>query len=209
GSQYLTKMGNVILLASILIWALGYYPRHVDYTKNYASMLSMVENNASLTATQKAEKTSDIQLSQEEERQSNSYIGQVGHFIEPVIRPLGFDWKIGMSIITGMAAKEIVVSSMGVLYNADLNADENSQSLKQKLQQQTFTRGPKTGEKVFSPLVAFALMIFVLIYFPCVAVVAAIRKEANWKWALFTTVYTTGIAWVAAFLVFQIGSLIV
>lgn len=209
GSQYLRKMGNVILLASILIWALGYYPRHVDYTKNYASMLSMVGNDASLSAAQKADKTEKIQLSMEEERQENSYIGKMGQFIEPVIRPLGFDWKIGMSIITGMAAKEIVVSSMGVLYNADLNADENSQSLKTKLQQQTFTSGSKTGQKVFSPLVAFALMIFVLIYFPCVAVVAAIRKEANWKWALFTTVYTTGIAWLAAFLVFQVGSLII
>lgn len=207
GSQYLTKMGNVILLASILIWALGYYPRHVDYSKNYASMMSLVENDASLSTTQKAEKTNAIQLSQEEERQGNSYIGKMGQFIEPVIRPLGFDWKIGMSIITGMAAKEIVVSSMGVLYNASMNADENSQSLKQKLQQQTFTSGPKAGQKVFSPLVAFALMIFVLIYFPCVAVVAAIRKEANWKWAAFTSVYTTGIAWLAAFLVFQIGSL--
>ena len=131
-----------------------------------------------------------------------------GHFIEPVIRPLGFDWKIGMSIITGMAAKEIVVSSMGVLYQASLNADENSQSLKEKLQEQTFRSGPKIGQKVFSPLVAFGLMVFVLIYFPCVAVVAAIRKEANWQWALFTSVYTTAIAWLAAFAIYQIGSLL-
>ena len=209
GSQYLTKMGNVILLASILIWALGYYPRHVDYSKNYASMLTQVDNNNSMTAGQKADKSEQIHLSMEEERQENSYIGKMGQFIEPVIRPLGFDWKIGMSIITGMAAKEIVVSSMGVLYNASMNADENSQSLKDKLQQQTFTSGSKKGQKVFSPLVAFALMVFVLIYFPCVAVVAAIRKEANWKWAAFTTVYTTGIAWVAAFLIFQIGSLFI
>ena len=132
-----------------------------------------------------------------------------GHFIEPAIRPLGFDWKIGMSIITGMAAKEIVVSSMGVLYHASLNATEKSQSLKDKLQEQSFSMGPKVGQKVFSPLVAFGLMIFVLIYFPCVAVVAAIKKEANWRWALFTSVYTTAIAWVAAFAIFQIGSLFI
>src|SRR5512133_1225950 len=129
--------------------------------------------------------------------------------IEPVIRPLGFDWKIGMSIITGMAAKEIVVSSMGVLYNASMNADENSSSLKDKLQEQTYTHGPKVGQKVFSPLVAFALMVFVLIYFPCVAVVAAIKKEANWKWAIFTSVYTTAIACVAAFAIYQIGNLFI
>ncbi len=209
GSQYLTKMGTVILFASILIWAMGYYPRHVEYSQNYAGMLAQVDASNTLTADQKADQSEQIELQQEEERQEKSYIGKLGHFIEPLIRPLGFDWKIGMSIITGMAAKEIVVSSMGVLYNASMNADENSQSLKGKLQEQTFTSGARAGEKVFSPLVAFALMVFVLIYFPCVAVVAAIKKEANWRWAIFTTVYTTGIAWVAAFGIYQIGSLFV
>ena len=209
GSQYLRKMGTVILFASILIWAMGYYPRHVNYSKDYDSMLSLVQANNMLTEQQKEEETGKIELTREEERQENSYIGKIGHFIEPVIRPLGFDWKIGMSIITGMAAKEIVVSSMGVLYNASLDADENSQSLKQRLQEQTFTSGPRTGEKVFSPLVAFSLMVFVLIYFPCIAVVAAIKKEANWKWAIFTTIYTTAIAWVAALAIFQVGSLII
>jgi len=209
GSQYLNKMGTVILLASILIWAMGYYPRNVQYTKDYPVMLTQTEADLSLTKDQKAEKVEQIQLSEEEERQEKSYIGMTGHFIEPAIRPLGFDWKIGMSIITGMAAKEIVVSSMGVLYHASLNAKEKSQSLKDKLQEQTFTLGPKVGQKVFSPLVAFGLMIFVLIYFPCVAVVAAIKKEANWRWALFTSAYTTAIAWVAAFAIFQIGSLFI
>ena len=209
GSQYLNKMGTVILLASILIWAMGYYPRNVQYSKDYPAMLTQTAADLSLTKDQKAEKLEQIQLSQEEERQEKSYIGMTGHFIEPAIRPLGFDWKIGMSIITGMAAKEIVVSSMGVLYHASLNASEKSQSLKDKLQEQSFSMGPKVGQKVFSPLVAFGLMIFVLIYFPCVAVVAAIKKEANWRWALFTSVYTTAIAWVAAFVVFQIGSLFI
>jgi ferrous iron transport protein B len=209
GSQYLTKMGTVILFASILIWAMGYYPRQVDYSKDYDKLLAQVESNTSLTPEEKAGQAGQIELSKEEERQEKSYIGKMGHFIEPVIRPLGFDWKIGMSIITGMAAKEIVVSSMGVLYNASMNADENSSSLKDKLQEQTYTHGPKVGQKVFSPLVAFALMVFVLIYFPCVAVVAAIKKEANWKWAIFTSVYTTAIAWVAAFGIYQIGSLFV
>lgn len=209
GSQYLTKMGTVILVASILIWAMGYYPRHVDFSKDYDAILAQTEANVSLTPDQKTAALEQIELQKEEERQEKSYIGKLGHFIEPVIAPLGFDWKIGMSIITGMAAKEIVVSSMGVLYQASMNADENSQSLKDKLQEQTFKSGPRMGQKVFSPLVAFGLMVFVLIYFPCVAVVAAIRKEANWRWALFTTVYTTAIAWVAAFAVYQVGSLLV
>jgi ferrous iron transport protein B len=208
GSQYLTKMGTVILLASILIWAMGYYPRNVKFSEDYDVILAQTEADATLSDDQKIERTEQIKLAKEEERQEKSYIGMTGHFIEPVIRPLGFDWKIGMSIITGMAAKEIVVSSMGVLYQASLNADENSQSLKEKLQEQTFRSGPKIGQKVFSPLVAFGLMVFVLIYFPCVAVVAAIRKEANWQWALFTSVYTTAIAWLAAFAIYQIGSLL-
>lgn len=209
GSQYLKKMGTVILFASILIWALGYYPRQVAYSRDYDSLLVQVKADQTLTEAQKAKQSEQLVLLQEEERQEQSYIGKMGHFIEPVITPLGFDWKIGMSIITGMAAKEIVVSSMGVLYQASLHADENSQSLKEKLQEQTYTSGPKTGQKVFSPLVAFGLMVFVLIYFPCVAVVAAIKKEANWKWATFTSVYTTVIAWIAAFAVYQIGSLFV
>ncbi|HET6556459.1 MAG TPA: ferrous iron transport protein B, partial [Prolixibacteraceae bacterium] len=90
---------------------------------------------------------------------------------------------------------------------ASMNADENSVSLKEKLQEQRFTHGPRMGEKVFSPLVAFGLMVFVLIYFPCVAVVAAIKKEANWGWSIFTMVYTTAIAWVASFAIYQVGSL--
>ena len=209
GSQYLNKMGTVILFASILIWAMGYYPRKVQYSKNYETILTQVQADNTLTQNQKTEQSEQIKLSKEEERQEKSYIGMTGHFIEPVIKPLGFDWKIGMSIITGMAAKEIVVSSMGVLYQARLKAKENSQSLKEKLKEQRFTYGSKVGQKVFSPLVAFGLMIFVLIYFPCVAVVAAIKKEANWGWAIFTMVYTTGIAWVASFCIYQIGSMFI
>ena len=209
GSQYLNKMGTVILFASIIIWAMGYYPRQVDYSKDYDALTLQVEGDQSLDETAKQEKTDQLSLSKEEERLEKSYIGKMGHFIEPVIQPLGFDWKVGMSIITGMAAKEIVVSSMGVLYHAGMDADENSQSLKEKLQNQTYTSGPKIGQRVFSPLVAFALMIFVLIYFPCVAVIAAIKKEANWKWAVFTMVYTTAIAWIAAFAVYQVGSLFI
>jgi ferrous iron transport protein B len=209
GSQYLKKMGTVILFASILIWAMGYYPRKAIFTKDYDTMITRIEADPTLSETQKAKQNEQLMLLKEEERQEQSYIGKMGRFIEPVIAPLGFDWKIGMSIITGMAAKEIVVSSMGVLYQASMNADENSQSLKDKLQEQTYTAGPKNGQKVFSPLVAFGLMVFVLIYFPCVAVVAAIRKEANWKWAAFASVYTTAIAWIAAFAIYQIGSLFI
>jgi len=141
------------------------------------------------------------------EQQAKSYIGQLGHFIEPVIRPLGFDWKMGVSLIAGMSAKEIIVSTMGVLYQSDPSVDGNA-PLMQKLQQAEYDSGPKIGQKIYSPLVAFSYIIFVLFYFPCVATIAAIRRESGeWKWALFTIVYTTSLAWVASFLVYQIGSL--
>jgi len=112
-----------------------------------------------------------------------------------------------VSILTGLAAKEIVVSTMGVLYQADSDADESSETLKQKIKEQKHHTGTLKGQAVFTPLVSIAFMMFILIYFPCVAVIAAIRKEANWGWALFTMVYTTGLAWLVSFLVFQIGSM--
>lgn len=171
--QYLRKMGTIILFASILIWALGYYPHHPEYDK------------------------------QSPEQMENSYIGRIGKSVEPIIAPLGFDWKMGVSIITGLAAKEIVVSSMGILYHAGQEVDEHSQNLITNLQEQE----NKAGEKVFTPLVAYGFMLFILIYFPCMAVIAAIRKEAGRKWAVFTMFYTTGLAWLVSFCVYQVGSL--
>ncbi len=197
--QYLTKMGTVILTASILIWALGHYPRDVKFSKDYDKLSAVVINNSSIPQDQKEISLAQIELDKESERMEKSYIGQLGHFIVPVIEPLGWDWKIGVSIITGLAAKEIVVGSMGVLYQSDLHADETSANLKTKLQEQVFTSGSKVGQKVFSPIVAYSLMLFILLYFPCIAVIAAIKKEANWKWATFTMVYTTVLAWLVAF----------
>jgi len=209
GVQYLKKMGGIILVASILIWALGYYPRNVEFKTDYNAQIEQVVNNQNLTEEIKEESIAKIELTREGERQEKSYIGQMGHAIEPIIKPLGFDWKIGVSIITGLAAKEIVVSTMGVLYQADFEADEDSESLVDKLIQQEYTSGIKKGQKVLSPLVAYSLMLFVLIYFPCVAVIAAIKKEGNWKWALFTMFYTTAMAYVVSLLTYQIGSLFI
>jgi ferrous iron transport protein B len=205
--QYLKKMGTLILVASVLIWALSYYPRNIILSKDYDSLKSKVELNSGLTSVQRDAQLKEIQLNKEAERQEKSYIGQLGHFVEPAIRPLGFDWKVGVSLITGMAAKEIVISTMGILYQADPDVDASSGHLKTKLQEQKYQSGDRVGETVFSPLVAFGLMIFILIYFPCIAVVAAIRKEAGWGWASFSMLYTTGMAWLFAFLIYQIGGL--
>ena len=207
GQQYLKKMGNVILLASILIWALGYFPRHIDYSTNYDAQITSVKMNNQLQTFDKDQKVMQLEMNKESERQEKSYIGQLGHAIEPVIRPLGFDWKMGVSIITGLAAKEIVVSTMGILYQADPEVEAGAGSLGDKIKEQTHNKGEFKGQAVFTPLVSFGFMLFVLIYFPCVAVIAAIKKESSWGWAVFTMVYTTAIAWVVAFASYQIGSL--
>ena len=206
GVQYLRKMGTVILMASILIWALSYFPREVEYSKDYEQQISLIASGSALPDSVKAAGIDRLQLAMNAEKQEQSFIGRMGHFVEPVIRPLGFDWKIGVSIITGLAAKEIVVSTMGVLYQTHLTDDAES-GLQEKLREQVHSHGVLQGRKVFSPLVAYGLMLFVLIYFPCIAVIAAIRKEANLWWALFVMIYTTALAWVVAFLTYQIGSL--
>lgn len=205
GAQYLRKMGGVILSASILIWALSYYPRHAQYSIDYDAAAKQISARTDVPEAKKHEGLMELSLKKESERTEQSYIGRMGHFIEPVIRPLGFDWKIGVSIVTGLAAKEIVISSMGILYQADLDAKENSGRLVEKLQQQEYS----SGRKVFTPLTAYCMMLFVLIYFPCIATITAVSKEANGKWALFTMLYTTGIAYLISFCVYQIGSWIV
>lgn len=207
GVQYLQKMGNVILIASILIWALGYYPREISFSVDYDNEKLAVEQNSTLNEMEKKAQLKEITLTQEAERQENSYIGRMGHAMEPIISPLGYDWKMGVSLLTGLAAKEIVISTMAVLYQADNKVDANNETLKHKVKEQLHYVGPLKGQRVFTPLVSIGFMLFILIYFPCVAVIAAIRKEGNWGWAIFTMVYTTALAWFVAFLVYQIGSM--
>ncbi|MBR5726136.1 MAG: ferrous iron transport protein B [Muribaculaceae bacterium] len=172
GKQYLQKMATVILAASIIVWALGYFPRHEGQTP--------------------------------QEQIENSYMGMMGKAIEPVVEPLGFNWQMGVSVLTGAAAKEIVVSTMGVLYTGEADADEESASLKEKLQ----TATKPNGEHVFNPIVAYSFMLFILLYFPCIAALTAIKREAGTKWMLFEILYTTGVAWLVSFLFYQIATAI-
>lgn len=161
GAQYLKKMGGIIMIASIIIWFLGYYPDH------------------------------DAYLTQAEQ-QENSYIGQIGQAVEPVLKPLGFDWKLSIGLLSGVGAKELVVSTLGVLYTNDADADVVS-----------------LAERIpITPLAAFSYMLFVLIYFPCIATLVAIKQESgSWKWAIFTAGYTTALAWLVSFAVYQIGGM--
>ncbi len=201
GAQYLQKMGGVILIASILIWALGYYPKNIDYSVNYEQEINQIKKENPINKS----KLIDNLLSQKHnEQQAKSYIGQIGKFVEPVMRPLGFDWKMSVSILSGVAAKEIVVSTMGVLYQADEN--EGGNNLVSRLQNEK----DEDGNNRFTPLVAYGFLIFILLYFPCIASVVAISKESgHWKWAIFTMLYTTFLAWFMSLLIYQIGSLLI
>ena len=159
GKQYLKKMGGIILVASIIVWALGYFP-----------------HNAELS---------------DRDQQEQSYIGQLGHAVEPVFRPQGFNWKLDVGLIAGVGAKEIVASSMGVLYSNDAEV-----------------RAQEMRADGITPLTAYCFLLFVLLYFPCIATIAAVKAETNsWRWALFTAGYTTLLAWIVSAVVFQVGSL--
>ena len=178
--QYLRKMGGVILVASVIVWFLSYYPRP------------------------KASYERELTPHEQMEQQSNSYLGKIGQAVTPLVEPLGFNWKVTTSLLSGTAAKELVVSTLGVLYS-ESDADETI-SLSQKISQPN----PVTGVPDFTPLVALSFMVFVLLYFPCIASVIAVAKEAgSWKWGAFTVLYNTGVAWIVSFLVYQIGLLII
>jgi ferrous iron transport protein B len=132
----------------------------------------------------------------------------LGRAIEPAIRPLGFDWKMGVSLISGITAKEVVISTLGVLFQSDENLPSAKGNLTEKIQNDRYSSGVRKNEKVFTPLATFSFLLFILIYFPCIAVFAAIKKESGsiW-WAVFMIVYTTALAYLISFTVFQVGSL--
>lgn len=199
--QYLRKMGGVILVASIIIWFLGYFPRDKERELKYDNMITHVEQQEGLGDEEKSAQIEEIEEGRNTEHQEDSYIGRVGKAIEPIMRPLGFDWKISVSLLSGMAAKEVVVSTLGVLYTG---SSEDQESLEVRLLADKQTDGSTT----FTPLVVVSLLLFVLIYFPCVATIAAIKEESgSWKWGVFSIVYTTLLAWLISFVVYQVGCL--
>ena len=185
GKQYLQKMSGIILICSVAMWFLSYFPNHDAYTDHH-------------------------------QQQEHSFIGYVGKTIEPVLEPLGFDWRMGVGIIAGVGAKELVISTLGVMYageepidvpaaGADVQADdpvEDSQSAGD-------TRLQKALVRSVSPAAGLAYMVFILLYFPCIATFVAIKRESGqWKWAIFTAVYTIVLAWTAAFITYNIASLL-
>lgn len=202
--QYLSKMGTIILLASIVIWFLGYFPRQEAEEQTMQAKISLVEQSQTLSDEAKADSISNLEQAFKQYHQERSFIGRLGHAIEPAIAPLGFDWKMGISLLSGMAAKEIVVSTLGVIYTGD---DDDSNEATQRLGERIAAERRADGTPSFTPLIAFGFMVFVLIYFPCVATIIAIGRESgSWRWGAFSVVYSCGLAWLLAFLVYQIGT---
>ena len=185
GRQYLQKMSGIILICSLIIWFLGYFPNHDAY-------------------------------STPQEQQEHSFIGYVGKAMEPALEPLGFDWRMGVGIVAGVGAKELVVSTLGVMYaddqpveSPDIDQPVNSNPGETSAEEPSGdTRLQKALVRSVTPAGALAYMVFILLYFPCIATFVAIKNESGgWKWALITAVYTIVLAWVAAFITFQVASL--
>lgn len=201
--EYIKKMGGVILLASVIIWALGYFPQNEAKEIAFNDSVSKVETlymQNSITKIEKIDQVSMLKRQFNIQRQEESYIGQLGQAIEPVMRPLGFDWKMSISLLSGMAAKEVVVSTMGVLYAGD---PEDVESLQDRL----INDKQLDGSPTFTRLSVVSFLLFILIYFPCVATIVAIKEESgSWKWGLFSVLYTTSLAWFVSLIVYQIGS---
>lgn len=203
-SQYLKKIATVVLFGAILVWALGYFPRENDKVAEIQTQLNQLQASGEPAD---SEAVHELLVEQETARLEGSYLGRAGHFVEPVMRPLGFDWKMSIALVAGLPAKEIVVSTLGVLYQVE-EADESSISLQDRLKMEVYSSGERKGQPVITGAVALAFLIFVLVYFPCVGVIATIRGESGKTfWALFTMVYTTGLAWLLAWLTKLVFSL--
>jgi ferrous iron transport protein B len=175
GKEYLKKMGGIILVASIIVWALGYFP-----------------HNESLSP---------------EQQQEQSYIGRMGKTIEPLFTPQGFNWKLDVSLLAGVGAKEIVASTIGVLYSGD-DSFGDDEEFSEDNERYTHLRQLMQRDGI-TPLSAYAYLIFILLYFPCIATIVAIKNETgSWRWASFAAAYTTVVAWLVSFAVYQIGNFI-
>lgn len=199
--QYLQKMGGVILVASVIIWALSYFPHYgvEDVPENYyeKSLAEMPYSTVESSDNSKME-----ELVANEYQQENSILGHIGKFVQPVMEPMDFGWKTCCSLLAGCAAKEVVVSTLGVLYVGDDDAELLADRLK--------TPSKTTGEAPFNPATALAFMVFVLLYFPCVASVTAIVKETgSWKYGLFSILYNTIVAWILSLITYKIALLFI
>jgi ferrous iron transport protein B len=202
--QYLSKMGGIILIASAIVWALSYFPRYdISQVPDKYRQNSLTEMRAYAPESLDTLTTEQIdELVLNEYQQEHSALGYIGKAVQPLLSPLDFDWKATVALLAGLPAKEVVVSTLGVLYTG--NGDDESTLLKERLR----TPSPISGQAPFTPIKALAFMVFVLVYFPCIAALTAIvRETGSWKYGLFSLVYNTIVAWILAFIVYRVGLL--
>ena len=216
---FIRDAGTVILACSIVLWALLYFPRQVElpFSPEQEAVALNDAYRASVHRERNPERIKNLAERRdlafarlgdriEAARVQNSFAGRIGRAIEPVIEPLGYDWKIGIGLLASFAAREVFVSTMGLVYGVGEEADESSLPLRQRLQAETH---PVTGAPVYTPLVGLSLMVFFALALQCMSTVAAIRRETNsWQWPLFAVAYTGALAWLAAFFVYQGGRLL-
>jgi ferrous iron transport protein B len=193
-SQYAKRAGTVILAASILIWAITAFPIVPEDPSARAAETSMFRS-ANPDASEE-QVSSHIATFEAQRRLTYSLAGRLGHAMEPVVAPLGLDWKIGVAVVTGFAAKEIVVSTLGILYKVGKVDGKDTRGLRASLK----------ADPIFSPLVAFVLMLFVLVIPPCFAALATLRSELGWGWLSFAVAYMLAVGWGLSFFAYSIGS---
>ncbi|MGD8779977.1 MAG: ferrous iron transport protein B [Ignavibacteria bacterium] len=195
---YLRKAGTIILFASVLIWISTNYPVNKELEQQYENEIETVQMNNELSDEFKAEKIAEIENNKQKSQLEYSAAGYIGKFIEPFFSPLGFDWRLSISLVNGFAAKEIVVSTMGTIYALGGDADESSSALRERLR----------NDGNYTIATALALMIFTLLYIPCFAATVVFHKEAGkWKWTLLYASYSIAVAWIMAFIVYNVTSL--
>ncbi len=203
GKLFLYRAGTIIFNLSIILWFLASYPRHENIENKYVQMKESAV--AVYSGAVLEEKITEIESTKKSEQIKNSFAGKMGKWIEPVISPLGFDWKMGIGLIASFAAREVLVSTLAIVYNVN-DSDASNVNLATKLQKEV---SPETGKPLYTPLMAISLMVFFVLACQCMSTVAVVKKETNsWRWPIFMVVYMTCLAWLGSFTVYQIGSLL-
>jgi len=213
GREFIIRAGTVILAFSIIIWALLYFPRpqSVEETvrENFIQTASATQPMAQVQA-ELENPESELSLSLDHKIQGafieQSYLGRFGKTMQPIFDPAGFDWKITVGVLSSFPAREVIIATMGVIYNLGADVDEGSDDLRSILARETWHSGPREGHPVYTLPVVFALMVFFALCMQCGATVAIVAKELNWRWALGCFFGMTLLAWCAAVLIYQVGT---
>ena len=199
--QFLYRAGTIIFALSILLWFMVSYPRNAQQEQRFQER--KVAAGQTFSGQELQDTIAAIETAHKSEQIKNSFAGILGHAIEPAIRPLGFDWKIGIGLIASFAAREVLVSTLSIVYSVGDNSEVSGQ-LVESLRREV---SPQTGKPVYSPLVAISVMVFFVLACQCISTVAVVRRETNsWRWPAFMVIYMTALAWTGSFLVYQIGT---